>query len=118
MKLNHLNLAVPNVPESRAFFEKYFGFQILGDQKANHAIAVLRDDDGFILTLSNFEKATEFRYPESFHIGFSQESTERVDQIYQQLKDDGFEAQAPRRFHGSWTFYFHAPGGILVEVSC
>jgi lactoylglutathione lyase len=117
MTLNHLNLAVPDVTRSREFFETYFGFQKLGEQRGT-MIAVLRDESGFVLTLSNFEKATEVNYPEGFHIGFIQEREERVNEIHQRLKDDGFEVESPRKFHGSWTFYMRAPGGIPVEVLC
>jgi lactoylglutathione lyase len=39
-----------------------------------------------------------------------------VDEIYQRLKSDGFDAEPPKEFHGAWTFDFHAAGGFLVEV--
>ena len=35
MKPNHLNLAVPDVLETRAFFEKYFGFRHSEGMKGN-----------------------------------------------------------------------------------
>ena len=56
------------------------------------------------------------RYPSSFHIGFIQPSPARVDEINKQLRDDGFNVDAPAHLHGSWTFYFQAPGGFTVEV--
>jgi lactoylglutathione lyase len=115
MKLNHLNLAVPDVQETREFMEKYFGFQSRG-VKGSSTIAVLFDDDGFVLTLSNPERATEVSYPGSFHIGFGQESPERVNEINERLKNDGFDVQPPGKQHGSWTFYFRAPGGFTIEV--
>jgi lactoylglutathione lyase len=116
MQPNHLNLAVPDVLETRAFFEKYFGFRNLEGVKANNVIAVMADDSGFILTLSNFEKVTEVQYPVGFHLGFIQESPQRVNEINKMLKDDGFDVEPPRNFHGSWTFYFRAPGGFTVEI--
>jgi hypothetical protein len=39
-----------------------------------------------------------------------------VNEINRHLKEDGFEVNPPRKFHGAWTFYFRAPGGILIEV--
>jgi lactoylglutathione lyase len=116
MKPNHLNLAVPNVFETRQFFEKYFGFRDVDGVKASNVIAVMTDDSGFILTLSNFNKATRVDYPEGFHVGFVQQSPERVNEINKILKDDGFDVEAPRYFHGSWTFYFRAPGGFTIEI--
>ena len=115
MRLNHLNLTVPGVPRTREFFETYFGFRCVAE-KGRDALAVLVDESGFVLTLNNFEKAAEVKYPGAFHIGFMQESRERVDEIHQRLKSAGFDVGPPKEFHGAWTFYFRAPGGFLVEV--
>jgi lactoylglutathione lyase len=116
MKPNHLNLPVPDVLEARQFFEKYFGFRDLEEVKGNNTIAVMADDSGFVLTLSNFEKATEVHYPAGFHLGFIQDSPQRVNEINTMLKDSGFDVEPPRNFHGSWTFYFRAPGGFTIEI--
>jgi lactoylglutathione lyase len=115
MKLNHLNLTVPDVPRTREFFEKYFGFRCVA-QRGRDTLAVLVDESGFVFTLSNFEKATEVEYPGAFHIGLMQETRERVDEIHQRLKADGIDVEPPKEFHGAWTFYFRAPGGFVVEV--
>ena len=115
MKLNHLNLTVPCVPETRSFFETYFDFRCVVE-RGRDALVVLVDDTGFVLTLNNFEKASEVEYPGAFHIGFMQESVERVDAIYNRFKSDGFDVDPPKEFHGAWTFYLRAPGGFLVEV--
>jgi lactoylglutathione lyase len=115
MRLNHVNLTVPDVSRTREFFETYFGFRSLV-LKGRDALAVLVDETGFILTLNNFDKATEVEYPGAFHIGFMQESRERVDEMYKRLTSGGFEVDPPKEFHGAWTFYFRAPGGFLVEV--
>lgn len=116
MKLNHLNLAVSDVPEARDFLQKYFGLRPAAPGTASFAL--LLDDDGFVLTLMKAGENSEAKYPASFHIGFRQENEEEVNQINRRLQDDGFEVKPPRRFHGSWTFYFNAPGGFLVEVLC
>ena len=107
MKLNHLNLTVTNVPETLEFLEKYFGMKSRG---GNANIALMSDDDGMVLTLTSMKvgRETEVRYPATFHIGFIQESEERVNEINRRLKDDGLDVPAPSRQHGSWTFYFLA----------
>ncbi len=115
MHLNHVNLTVPDVARSRAFFEEYFGLRCVVERGRN-ALAVLIDESGFVLTLNNFDKAESVEYPGAFHIGFMQESRERVDAIYERVKAGGFEAEPPREFHGAWTFYMKEPGGITVEV--
>jgi lactoylglutathione lyase len=115
MGLNHVNLTVPDVPQTSAFFETYFGFRSVAE-RGRGALAVLVDESGFVLTLNNFDKVDKVEYPGAFHIGFMQESRERVDEIYQRLTSGGFAAEPPREFHGAWTFYLRAPGGFLVEV--
>src|SRR5262245_25781357 len=117
MKLNHLNLTVRDVAETHAFLEKYFRLQNLG---GNNNIAFLSDDNGMVLSLTSMKvgRESEVKYPATFHIGFIQETEERVNEINRRLKDDGFEVPPPSRQHGSWTFYFVAPGGFTIEVLC
>jgi catechol 2,3-dioxygenase-like lactoylglutathione lyase family enzyme len=115
MRLNHINLTVADVPKSRDFFSNFFGFKCVAE-RGRDALAVMVDDSGFILTLNNFDKAAEVAYPGAFHIGFMQDSREKVDEIHARLKAGGLDPQAPREFHGAWTFYFEAPGGFTVEV--
>jgi lactoylglutathione lyase len=111
MKLNHINLSVTDVPAAADFLEKYFGLRKQpGDKKS---FCVLFDDDGLVLTLM---KAANVTYPGTFHIGFFQESEQRVNEIYQHLKDDGFDVNPPQRSH-AWTFYVQAPGGFAVEIA-
>jgi catechol-2,3-dioxygenase len=115
MKLNHLNLTVTTVPETYRFLEKYFGLKSIS---GNNNMAFLSDDNGLVLTLTSMKvgKETDVRYPVTFHVGFIQESKERVDAINRRLKEDGFDVPPPSRQHGSWTFYFKAPGGFTIEV--
>ena len=116
MKLNHLNLTVTNPLETQKFLEKYFGLKLLG--KGNDNMAFLSDDNGMVLSLTNMKLGmeSEVRYPATFHIGFIQESEDRVNEINQRLKADGFDVPPPSKQHGSWTFYFLAPGGFTIEV--
>lgn len=116
MKLNHLNLTVTHVPETRRFLEKYFGLRSMAGGETDRGLAVMFDDANLVLTLMKAGEQTEVKYPPSFHIGFVQESEAKVNEINQRLKDDGFDVKPPRRFHGSWTFYFNAPGGFMIEV--
>ena len=124
MTLNHLNLTVTDPEETSAFLAKYFDLRPGG---GNKGMQLLNDDNGMVLTLfkasaSDRRDATDgdgparLRYPSSFHIGFIQDSEERVNQINQRLRDDGHNVDAPARLHGSWTFYFTAPGGFTIEV--
>jgi catechol 2,3-dioxygenase-like lactoylglutathione lyase family enzyme len=113
MKLNHLNLTVTDALETQKFLEKYFGLRPIG--KGNVKMAFLSDDNELVLSLF---KGTEVKYPDTFHIGFIQETHEKVNEINRRLKEDGFDVDPPAKLHGSWTFYFRAPGGFTIEVLC
>jgi lactoylglutathione lyase len=115
MRMNHVQLAVSDVAANRAFFETYFRLRCVADR--GETLAVLADD-GSVVAFNNFKKASEVTYPDylGFHIGFGQDSRERVDEIHASLKAGGFDPEQPREFHGAWTFYIKAPGGFFVEV--
>src|SRR5262249_43104368 len=110
MKLNHLNLTVTDVPAARAFLEKYFDLKPLEGARDNRNFTILTDDNGMVLTLMGAGKK-DVTYPPNFHIGFIQESEERVNEINRRMKEDGFDVKPPERQH-AWTFYVDAPGGI------
>jgi lactoylglutathione lyase len=116
MKLNHLNLTVSNVLEAHHFLEKHFGLKGYGNMAPRATMSFLSDDNGLVLALFRGPKGTEVTYPAGFHIGFIQESEARVNEINQRLREDGYDVAKPSRLHGSWTFYFKAPGGFTVEV--
>jgi catechol 2,3-dioxygenase-like lactoylglutathione lyase family enzyme len=117
MKLNHLNLTVTDAAETAGFLCKYFGLRPLeGAPRASAAMAFVTDDNGMVLSLFRERRDTEIEYPGFFHIGFIQESEERVNEINRRLNADGFDVPPPDRQHGSWTFYFRAPGGFMIEV--
>lgn len=109
MKLNHLNLTVTDVEAAAAFLVTYFG---LKHQGGNKGMALLRDDNDMVVTLM---KAKTVDYPQTFHIGFIQDSDAKVDALNARLKADGFDVKPPERSH-AWTFYVRAPGGFIVEV--
>lgn len=116
MKLNHLNLTVSDVPSAHAFLETHFGLEPAFDATQSDTIAVLKDDNGLLLTLMNLQNEDEVSYPGMFHVGFVQDSRAEVDGIYQRLSDAGFKAKPAHEFHGAYTFYVKAPGGFTVEV--
>ena len=86
--------------------------------KGNNKMAFLSDENGMVLSLTNRTLAmeSEVKYPATFHVGFIQESEQRVNEINQRLKTDGFDVPPPSSQHGSWTFSFLAPGGFTIEV--
>lgn len=111
MNLNHLNLSVTDVLASHRFLQTYFGMKPLG--KANRNMGFLTDENGVVLSMF---RADEVSYPDTFHVGFIQPSAAAVDDINARLKADGYDVPPPSAQHGSWTFYFTAPGGFTLEV--
>ncbi len=116
MKLNHLNLTVTDPVKAQEFLVKYFG--LTAKNRGNQNMALLSDDNGMVLALMNvtMSNETEVKYPANFHIGFIQKTEKRVNEINAKLKSDGYHVPAPSKQHGSWTFYFQAPGEFTIEV--
>jgi len=112
MILNHLNLTVTDPIAASQFLAKYFGLRAGG---GNGGMQLLHDDNGMVLTMFK-GRADQVKYPPTFHVGFMQQSEQHVNDINARLRADGFEVPAPAWMHGSWTFYFTAPGGFMVEV--
>ena len=117
MNMNHLNLPVADVAASQAFYTKYFGMETVAEVGQNFLV-ILRDDAGFLLNLSNFDKSTETSYNKDFHVGFYVDSREEVTRLYDRMIADGLEAKAPKKMQGRYTFYVQVPGGVLTEVAC
>lgn len=118
--LNHINIPVSDVPELTRFFQQTFGFQLV-DQRGAGTFSVLRGEDGFILVLSHDKAVGPKTYPALFHVGFLQGSPSAVRQLHQRFTDAGFNAPAPaileRGGPKAYSFYYSAPGGLIVEVS-
>jgi len=114
--LNHINLTVEDVVATRGFLEKYFGLRPHNPDKENPGFDLLFDDNNLVLTLIKGRRGVEIHYPETFHIGFAQPNAEKVNEINNRLREDGYDVPPPSRQHGSWTFYFTCPGGFTIEV--
>ena len=116
MRVNHLNLTVPDVRKTAEFLTTYFG---LHDRGGNAGMTLLTDVpgyDGMILTLMKARASTFQGYPETFHIGFFIDDRAEVDALAARLRADGYDADEPKDTGHSYGFYVKAPGGVLVEV--
>ncbi len=114
MKLNHIDLSVPDLPAAIDFFVTGFGFATVA-LRANDGMAILRGADGFGLVLTHDPAPA---YPCAFHIGFLQPSAQAVRAAYERVTSAGIATQGPpAESYGSLMFYCRVPGGILVEVS-
>ena len=118
--LNHTNLTTYNVPALKEFFRSVFGFQILDER--GDKFAVLRNDEGFLLTLMHDQRMTpEQGYPGMFHVGFLQPTQQAVDRMHGTLAELRYMAPQPAKLQRggppTYGFYYDAPGGVVVEVS-
>lgn len=111
MKINHMNLAVDNVRGAQEFMQEYFDLKLL---TINKTIAVLSDEDDFILTLMNTSEDGVVAYPS--HLGFFVDDRETVDDLHDRLEQDGFEVTSTDMRHGTYDFYVETPGGFSIEV--
>lgn len=123
MRLNHLDLHVPDVPATRDFFVHYFGFRLI-EMRGKDGLAILEDSGGLQMVISNpiarFGAAdTPTAGWNTYHIGFNLPSREDVDKIYDNLREGGEEIlKPPGPIRGEWRFYCYAPGRVLVEIGC
>ena len=115
MKLNHIDLQVPDVQQCAVFFERYFGFA-LRTSRTTPAIAVLDDGDGFVLVLQR--KQDDERFPDGFHVGFLVPEEQTVLDFQRRAREDGLPVSDPQRNGRGLLVYCRTPFGFLVEVSC
>ncbi len=121
MRLNHLDLHVPDVAATRDVLVSAFGLTEVETRGAN-GLAILCDDAGLELVISRpIEKFggadTVSVGRNTYHIGFMLPSREAVDAQYERAKAAGCEMrQPPAAMRGGWSFYCFAPGQILIEV--
>ncbi len=118
--LNHTNLTTYNVPALTEFFCSIFDFRVV--EERGDKLAVLRNSDGFLLTLMYDKRMTADQgYPGFFHVGFLQPTQAAVDAMHQALWDGNHIAPDPAKLQrggpGTYGFYYKAPGGVTVEVS-
>ena len=120
MRLNHLDLHVPDVAATTAFFATYLGLSLI-DTRANGGLAILSDGAGLELVLSHaiekFGSADQSAGKlVSYHVGFIVDDRAEVDRLFGALRAGSIDVQAPREMRGGYLFYCYAPGHILVEI--
>ena len=122
MRLNHLDLHVPDIAATADFLIRHFGLTLI-DMRGSNGLAILSDGVGLELVLSHpvpkFGGTDQVsRHAVSYHIGFIVDDRDEVDRVHAALRDDGAELLGePRDMRGGWAFYCIAPGNILVEIS-
>lgn len=111
MKLNHLDLDVPDVQATAAFFVDHFGFS-RSSNATSPALAILTDEAGLVLVLQRREAGDDSGA--LGHVGFYVDTVEEVHAHHTRIPGAG-EVQSNGR---GTMFYVRAPGGVLIEVNC
>jgi catechol 2,3-dioxygenase-like lactoylglutathione lyase family enzyme len=117
MHLNHIDIPVADVTETRRFFETLLGFRHI-ETKGRDALAILDDGAGLLLVLSKTREGDAHGLPERFHIGFHLETEAHVRDAHERFAAAGVDAlSTPAVMRGGLTFYCRAPSGLLVEIA-
>jgi catechol 2,3-dioxygenase-like lactoylglutathione lyase family enzyme len=115
MRLNHIDLQVSNVTAARTFFEAHFGMRCIYQRREE--LAMLEDDAGLSLGVSNLFGNALPPYPPDFHIGFILDKESEVRAIHERLTAAGVEIRTDLS-RGGPNLYFMCggPDGIGIEI--
>ncbi|WP_315836340.1 VOC family protein [Bradyrhizobium prioriisuperbiae] len=119
MRLEHANLATSDVAGLTTLFIRFLGFELV-EKRGKETFALLRNQDGFVLTLMKRKATDPDSYPATFHLGLYCDTPEQVRAKHAELKTAGFsvgDIQTPDRGGDVTAFYCTSPGNILIEVA-
>ena len=115
MRMNHLNLSVADVDRSRAFYERWFGFDAGPSEWLGDALFI-RDETGFDLALTPVGHVPRLG-EDAFHIGFACSDRNDVQGLLDALRADGVPIVAVDDEPDFQAFKCRDPDGYLLEVS-
>lgn len=115
MRLNHVDLQVSDVARARDFFETHFDFRRVYEREGR--LALLEDEAGLSLGVSNLFDSPPPAYPSDFHIGFILEEEAEVRAQYERLRSAGVPMKTELS-RGGPNLYFmcEGPDSIPIEV--
>ena len=115
MKLNHVDLQVSDVALARTFFETHFDFRCVYEREGQ--LALLEDEAGLSLGVSNLFGSPPPAYPPDFHIGFILDEEAQVRARYGRLQSAGVPMKSELS-RGGPNLYFMClgPDSIPIEV--
>ena len=126
MKIEHIAMYANDLEKTREFFVKYFG-AVSNDgycnMKTGFRSYFLSFEDGARLEIMNkpeiAEKRTALQHFGYIHIAFSVGSKEKVDELTEKLKADGYEVLSGPRVTGDGYYESCVVGieGNQVEIT-
>lgn len=126
MRIEHLAMYVNDLEQTKHFFEFYFGAKSndgYHNKKTDFRSYFLTFDDGARLEIMNKPEMDDLEKGLSrtgyAHIAFSVGSKEQVDQLTEQLKQDGYEVISGPRTTGDGYYEscIVAIEGNLIEIT-
>jgi catechol 2,3-dioxygenase-like lactoylglutathione lyase family enzyme len=115
MKVNHIDLQVSDVSRARRFFEEHFGLRCRFQRREE--LAMLEDDAGLELGVSNLFGSAPPVYPPDFHIGFILTTEAGVRAAHERLQRAGVPMKTDVSRGGPNVYFMCVgPDGIGIEV--
>ncbi|MDT7042741.1 VOC family protein [Candidatus Nitronereus thalassa] len=118
--LRHVALKVSNLATSKAFYQTWFGMNIVWEPDAEN-VYMSSGVDNLALHQIPVEDL-ELHQPNHGqfldHLGFLMESPESVNQLYSQVVKEGIRIVHQPKQHrdGSYSFYLADPDHIVIQV--
>ena len=120
MRLNHLDLHVPDVAATRDVLVSAFGLTEVGTRGAN-GLAILRDDAGLELVISR--PVEKFGGGDAvsvglntYHIGFMQPSREAVDALFAVDDEEEDNDYQPGQEDSGWCLWWEWHWDAVMDV--
>lgn len=118
--LRHVALKVSNIATSKAFYQTWFGMEIVWEPDAENVYMSSGVDNLALHQIPSdvLHEHQSDRGQFLDHLGFLMESPERVDQLYKLVVEDGVEIVHHPKQHrdGSYSFYLADPDHIVVQI--
>jgi catechol-2,3-dioxygenase len=118
--LRHVALKVSNLATSKAFYQTWFGMNIVWEPDAENVYMSSGVDNLALhqIPSGDLEKHQSDQGQFLDHLGFLMESPESVDQLYAQVVKSGIKIVHQPKQHrdGSYSFYLGDPDHIVIQV--
>lgn len=118
--LRHVALKVSNLSTSKAFYQKWFGMDIVWEPDAENVYMSSGVDNLALheIPSGDLEKHQQDQGQFLDHLGFLMESAEHVDQLHALVLEGGVGiVHHPKRHRdGSYSFYLADPDHIVIQI--
>jgi len=118
--LRHVALKVSNLATSKAFYQTWFGMDIVWEPDAENVYMSSGVDNLALhqIPSGDLQEHHPDRGQVLDHLGFLMDSQDSVDQLYKQVVEEGVKIVHHPKQHrdGSYSFYLADPDQIIIQV--